>query len=83
MDIWEFYNLFGKNIAKIRKKHNMTQEQLAEILNMSRGFISQIESSGVKTGVSLDTLFLIAKIFNIDIKDFFDGFEIFIDKDQK
>ena len=70
-DIYDFYNLIGKNLKDIRNKNNDSQEALAEKINMSRGYIAQIESPKVKTGVSLDTLYLIAQEYNIDISDFF------------
>lgn len=72
----DFYRIIGDNIKKIRCKNNDTQEQLAEKLDMSRGFISQIESKGLKgVGVSLDTLLKISIIYNIDIRDLFAGYE--------
>ncbi len=67
------YNLIGQNIKKIRKKIGISQEQLAKDIGMSRGFISQIESSKVKTGISLDTLIKISEKYNIDIKVFFEN----------
>lgn len=79
-DIYKFYNLIGQNLKKIRNKFNDSQEKLADKINMSRGFISQIESPGVDAGVSLDTLFNIAQEYNIDIRDFFENYEEFIKK---
>lgn len=73
--MWNFYQLIGHNLAKIRKELNLSQEKFAEKLNMSRSFISQLEAPGVDTGVSIDTLFLIATTYNIDIRRFFDGYE--------
>ena len=52
-----------------------SQEKMAEEINMSRSFISQIESPNVDTGISLDTLFYIAQKYNFDIRTFFDGYE--------
>ena len=48
------YIKLGKNIKYCRKQKNITQEQLAEELDMSAGFVSQIER-GVGR-MSLDTL---------------------------
>jgi len=81
-EIYEFYNLIGENLKKIRTKNGDSQEKISEKLNMSRGFISQIESQGVNCGVSLDTLFNISKLYNIDIREFFEGYENFINKKQ-
>lgn len=48
------YALLGKNIKYYRNQKKMTQEQLAKQVNLSLGFISQVER-GV-TSMSLDTL---------------------------
>lgn len=74
----EIYTLIGKNIKNIRERRlKLTQEQLAEALNMSRSFISHLESPNVNKGISIDTLFLISQKFNLDIRDFFEGYEKF------
>ncbi len=62
--------LFGKRIKEIRKKNNITQEKLAEILNLDNQTISRIETGYFFT--SYDNLEKMAKIFNVNIKDFFD-----------
>lgn len=48
------YKILGKNIKYYRKQKNLTQEQLAERLELSVGFISQMERGIAK--MSLDTL---------------------------
>ena len=60
-----------------------SQEKLAEDTEMSRSFLSQVESKKVNAGVSLDTLFNIAQTYNIDIRDFFKGYESLMDSDKK
>ena len=80
----EFYHLIGDNLKKIRIEHHDSQEKFAEKIDMSRGFISQIESPGLTgVGVSLDTLFKICIVYNIDIREFFVGFEKFIKPNKK
>ena len=80
----EFYRLIGNNLKKIRIEHHDSQEKFAEKIDMSRGFISQIESPGLTgVGVSLDTLFKICIVYNIDIREFFVGFEKFIKPNKK
>ena len=80
-NIYELYHLIGKNFKEIRNtKIKLTQEKLAEELNLSRSFISHIESPNVDKGLSIDTLFLIAQKYNLDIRDFFAGYEKFMDK---
>ncbi len=78
----DFYRLIGDNIKKVRTEHNDSQESLAEKIDMSRGFLSQIESPGLCVGVSLDTLFKISMTYNIDIRDLFNGFEEFLNKNN-
>ncbi len=55
----------GKNIAKIRNKNCMTQEQLAEKSNVSTVFISQIETAVRKP--SLETIYKISLALNTTI----------------
>lgn len=43
----------GENIRSIRKSLNLTQEQLAEKLNINCQFLSQAENG--KSGISIDT----------------------------
>ena len=52
-----------------------SQEKMAEDTDMSRSFISHIESPNVDTGISIDTLFFLAQKYNFDIRLFFDGYE--------
>lgn len=79
-DIYDLFNLIGKNLKNIRKDIiKSSQEKLAEDINMSRSFLSQIESENVKVGISLDTLFLIAQTYNLDMRIFFDGYESLMD----
>lgn len=37
------YKSIGKRLQKSRKKANITQEELAELLDVSVGYVSQIE----------------------------------------
>jgi transcriptional regulator with XRE-family HTH domain len=64
------YTNLGLNIAFYRKKQNLTQLQLAELLDIDRSHMSAIELATV--GVSLDVLFKLCKILNITPKDLFD-----------
>lgn len=53
----------GKRIKKVRKKHNMTQEQLADILGISSDQISNIELG--KSACKTDHIFLLTQIFDV------------------
>lgn len=73
---YEIFSLIGRNMKRIRKDIiKKSQEQLAEETNMSRSFLSQIESPNVDVGISIDTLFYIAQKYNFDIRLFFEGYE--------
>ena len=57
------YKKLGLNIAYYRKLCSLTQEQLAERLDLDRTTVSKIELAAV--GVSLDVLFEMAEVFGI------------------
>lgn len=81
--VYDLFELIGKNMKVIRKERcNISQEKLAENIGMSRSFLSHVESPNVDTGISLNTLFEFAQKYNIDIRDFFDGYENLMDKDN-
>lgn len=84
MNSSDLFRLIGKNIQSLRTEFKIgTQEKLAEDLDLSRSFISQLESPGVDKGVSLETLFLISQHYNIDIRRFFDNYEDLMDKENQ
>ena len=80
---YELFTLIGKNMKSIRKDIiGKSQEKMTEDTDMSRSFISHIESPNVDTGISLDTLFFLAQKYNFDIRKFFDGYENLMDNDK-
>ena len=64
------YELVSKNIKEIRKAKGLTQEQLAEKMDYSTQFISNIESKNHQT-FSLGTLWRLALVLDIDIAELF------------
>lgn len=59
-----------KNILeKIRKERNLKQEELAEILEVSRQTIGSLENGRYNPSIML--AFKIAKYFNMQIEDIF------------
>ena len=64
------YKNLGLNIAFYRKKHGLTQLQLAEKLDIDRSHMSAIELATV--GVSLDVIFKLCAVLDIDPKQLFD-----------
>lgn len=53
-------------IGYYRKKRGLTQEQLAEALGISRQHLASIEAPGMSRGLSLDLLFNIATVLEIE-----------------
>ena len=60
----------GKCIAKRRKVMHLTQNQLAEIVDISREHLAKIETA--KRSISLDLLIKIADTLNVKVKDLFE-----------
>jgi len=54
---------FGEVIRDLRKSNNFSQEQLAELSNLDRSFISQIECG--RKQPSLITIYQLAKAFKL------------------
>lgn len=61
------YHLIGKRISEHRRAIHRTQENLAECLGVSVGYISQIERGVTK--VSLDTLSNICSFLGCDLAE--------------
>lgn len=61
----------GKNLKNIRKKNNLTQDELAEKLSVTRQAVSNWENG--KTEPDIETLTKIAQIFDISIDELVDG----------
>lgn len=66
----EYTNL-SINIKRYRKDMNLTQEQLAEICDISISYIKQIESNKSYTNMTLNILLKISKALNKSLEDLF------------
>ena len=66
MEKGELLKKFGKNVKIERIKKDLTQENLAEILNVSQNYIACIETG--KQNMSLAKINELAKAMNINIK---------------
>ncbi|MBR4178480.1 MAG: helix-turn-helix transcriptional regulator [Bacilli bacterium] len=69
--------LIGKNIKKYRlltiiNGKCMTQEKLAEEINVSVSLISSLESSKTKKGISIPNLYKISIVLKTPINKFFE-----------
>lgn len=62
------YIEIGYNIAYYRKHKKLTQEQLAEKLDISRQHLGAIEAPNIVRPISLDLLFNIADVLEIDVR---------------
>ena len=60
----------GKNIKKARKMRKLTQNELADLLDISREHLAKIETA--KKGISLSLLFQLADILQISEKVLFE-----------
>ena len=60
----------GRNIFTKRKEKGLSQNQLAEKLDISREHLAKIETA--KRCVSLGLLIDISEVLDIPVKDFFD-----------
>ena len=67
-------DIIGKNIKKYRleyKDEKITQEKLAELINVSVSLISSLESNKTKKGISINNLYKISLV-NVPIDKFFE-----------
>lgn len=60
------YTELGFNISVYRKKKGLTQEVLAEKINISRAHLAAIEAPGIVRPFSLEILFNIANALEIE-----------------
>lgn len=59
--------IIGKNIVKLRKAQNMTQEDLCGVAQIDRSYLSEIENG--KMNVTIKSLVAIADSLNCELKD--------------
>lgn len=74
-------NLFGRKIKEYRKKKNLTQAQLAELVNVDDKHISCIESG--KNFPSADLIERLAVSLEVEPKDLFEFYYLQDTKDLK
>lgn len=71
-DDYYYYDIVRKNIRKYRKMANLTQQELADLIDVSMHYISQIESANPNKYFTLVVIGRIADALKIDIKQLFD-----------
>ena len=75
----ELNSLIGQNIKYYRELFNVgkqrsiriTQERLAELVNVSTSLIGNMESGKTNQGISVYTLYKISSILDVSIEKFF------------
>lgn len=65
------YTIFSNNVKYYRKQNQLTQEQLAELADISISYIKQIESNNEYKNISLTTILKISKALNIGVTTLF------------
>ena len=61
----------GENIANIRKRRGYTQEQLAELLGISKSYLAHVEQGDAQ--FSVDTLWRFVSILHVSADEVFFG----------
>jgi transcriptional regulator with XRE-family HTH domain len=69
MEEWELRKILGGNIKRFRQQNNISQMALAEKLNISTNFLSDIERC--KAWISPGTLVKLASALNIEPHELF------------
>ena len=60
----------GKNVAKYRKLKNLSQNALADILDISREHLAKVETA--KRGMSIYLFFKICEVLEVSPSQFFE-----------
>ncbi len=66
-----YYKIIRKNIRYFRLKKNLTQQQLADMIDMSREYICDIENESRNKHLTIAVLGRIADAMNVHIVNFF------------
>lgn len=71
------FKIIGYNVKYYRNLYNlnkgkMTQENLAELVNVSTALIGNLESEKISQGISVFTLWKISQVLEISVDKLFD-----------
>jgi len=64
------YYLVGKNIKHLRRKHKLTQVQLADLIGYNEGTVANVENNSFQT-FSLEFIYIISKALGEEMPEFF------------
>lgn len=72
----KLFDIIGRNVKYYRKLYNlekgkMTQEMLAEIIDVSTALIGNLESNNINQGISVGTLYKLCLVLNIPFDKIF------------
>lgn len=70
-----YYQIVRDNVRKYRSEQNLTQQDLADMTDMSREYICDIENKSRNKHVTISVLGRIAEALNVPISKFFEGGE--------
>ncbi|GKH48040.1 helix-turn-helix domain-containing protein [Anaerotruncus massiliensis (ex Togo et al. 2019)] len=68
----EKFRKLGLSVAHYRKLAGFTQEELADLVHISRGYLSHIEAPNIEMSFSITTLFDICDALHIEPKVLFE-----------
>ena len=66
-----YYTIIRKNIRKFRLEQHLTQQDLADMTDLSREYICDIENANRNKHLTISVLGRISEALNKDIRDFF------------
>ena len=70
-DLLNQYLIFSDNIKILRKRKNLTQEELAELADLSISYVKQIESCKGFKNITLTTMLKLSKALDTTISNLF------------
>ncbi len=70
-----YYDIVRYNIKKYREKANLTQQQLADLADITMNYLTKIESVKMQRGFTIVIVGRIADALNIDIRCLFEPIE--------
>lgn len=70
----DFKYIIGRNIKAERLRKDITQEQFAELINMSLSYVSKVEQG--LTSPTAMALFKMSIVLNVPMEEFFRGINL-------
>lgn len=68
-----YYKIVRANIRKYRGLQGYTQQDLADMIDMSREYVTDIENKSRNKHLTIAVLGRIAEALDVPIRDFFEG----------